>query len=161
MSSASADPNGKQAKPAASTSHERARKNVCNCLVIDVLPPQRRFTELCRRCFTELCRRLSEQATLRDCCNIESTELSQLLVYDIGPCKYKKARIVVRGCYVRPDNPPLLAKTAPAAESEWCLSRNPPMDRWIRQPRGLQSSCWRAAALMAHHSVSSPLNQKG
>src|SRR5262244_2968589 len=64
MSSASADPNGKQAKPAASTSHERARKKVCNCLVIDVLPPQRRFTELCRR--------LSEQATLRDCCNIES-----------------------------------------------------------------------------------------
>src|SRR6516162_1900790 len=31
---------------------------------------------------------------------------------------------------VRPDNPSLLAKTAPAAESEWCLSRNPngPMD---------------------------------
>src|SRR5262249_10274526 len=31
---------------------------------------------------------------------------------------------------VRPDNASLLAKTAPAAESEWCLSRNPngPMD---------------------------------
>src|SRR5262249_21507293 len=28
---------------------------------------------------------------------------------------------------VRPDNPSLLAKTAPAADSEWCLSRNP---RW-------------------------------
>src|SRR5262249_61449165 len=25
---------------------------------------------------------------------------------------------------VRPDNPSLLARTAPAAESEWCLSRN-------------------------------------
>src|SRR5262245_31039053 len=91
MSSASADPNGKQAKPAASASHERARKKVCNCLVIDVLPPQRRFTELCRR--------LREQAALRDCCSIESTELSQPLVYDIGPCRYKKSRIVLRGCY--------------------------------------------------------------
>src|SRR5262249_38731681 len=98
MSSASADPNGKQAKPAASTSHERARKKVCNCLVIDVLPPQRRFTELCRR--------LSEQATLRDCCNIESTELSQPFVYDIGPCRYKKSRIVLRGCYGASRYPP-------------------------------------------------------
>src|SRR5262249_60581398 len=75
MSAASADQNGKQGKPAATKSHERARKKVCNCLVIDVLPPQRRFAELCRR--------LSEQATLRDCCNIESTELSQFLVYDM------------------------------------------------------------------------------
>src|SRR5262249_8160014 len=59
--------------------------------VMDILPPQRRFTELCRR--------LSEQTTLRDCCNIESTELSQPVVYDIGLCKYKKARIVLRGRY--------------------------------------------------------------
>ena len=73
------------------TSHEGARKKACNRLVIDVLPLQRPFTESCRR--------LSAQTTLRDCCNIESTELSQPVVYDIGLCRCKKARIVLRSRY--------------------------------------------------------------
>src|SRR5262249_31207552 len=91
----------------------------------------------------------SEQATLRDCCNIESTELSQLLVYDIGPCKYKKARIVVCGCYGASGQPIPPCQDCSGGRIRVVLEQKSPMDRWIRQPRGLQSSCWRAAALMA------------
>jgi len=82
---------------------------------------------------------LTEQTTLRDSCNIESTELSQSVVYDIGLCKYKKV-IVLRAVTLRPNNPSLFAKTAPAAESEWCLSRKSPMGRWVRQLRGCNLS---------------------
>jgi hypothetical protein len=110
ISSASADPSGKQAKPAASTTHEPARKKACNRLVIDLLPLQRPFTDSRGR--------LTARTTLRDCCNIEPANLSQPAVYDIGLCKYKKARIVLRSVTVRPNNPSLLAKTAQATESE-------------------------------------------
>jgi hypothetical protein len=41
--------NGKQAKAAANTTHEPARKKVCNRLAIDVLPLQRAFVDSCGR----------------------------------------------------------------------------------------------------------------
>src|SRR5262249_25159309 len=73
-----------------------------------------------------------------------------------GTCRYKKSRIVLRGCYGASRQPFPPCQDCSGGRIRVVLEQKSPMDRWIRQPRGLQSSCWRAAVLMPHrHTVQS------